>query len=42
MTINDFDIILGESSVDFNNENGYLDVEEQASWKMPLQTRGIY
>jgi hypothetical protein len=42
MTINDFDIILGESIVDFNNENGYLDIEEQASLKMPLQARGIY
>lgn len=41
MTINDFDIILGESIVNFNNENGYLDIEEQMSLKMPLQTRGI-
>jgi hypothetical protein len=42
MTINDFDIMLGESIVNFNNENGYLDIEDQASLKMPLQTRGIY
>jgi hypothetical protein len=42
MGIADFDIILGESIVDFNNENLYLDIEKQASLKMPLQTRGIY
>ena len=42
MTIADFDFILGESIVNFNNENGYLDMEEQASLKLPLQTRGLY
>jgi hypothetical protein len=42
MTINDFDSILGESIVNFNNENGYLDIEEQASLELPLQTRGLY
>jgi homoserine dehydrogenase len=42
MTIDDFDNILGESIVNFNNENGYFDIEEQMSLKKPLQTRGIY
>jgi homoserine dehydrogenase len=42
MTVVDIDAILGESIVSFNNENGYLDIEEQLKLKMPLQTRGIY
>lgn len=42
MTINDFDTILGESIVNFNSENRYLNIEDQISLKSPLQTRGIY
>jgi hypothetical protein len=42
MTINDFDTILGKSIVNFNSENGYLDIEKQVSLELPLQTRGIY
>jgi len=42
MTINEFDAILGKSIINFNNENGYLDIEEQMSLKMPLQSRGLY
>jgi hypothetical protein len=42
MTIADFDTILGNSIVNFNNDNGYLDMEDQISLKMPLQAREIY
>jgi homoserine dehydrogenase len=41
MSVADFDAILEESIVDFNNENGYLDIEEQLKLKMPLQSRGF-
>jgi hypothetical protein len=42
MTIADFDTILGNSIVDFNNDNGYLDMEDKISLMMPLQAREIY
>ena len=42
MSINDFDTILGKSIVNFNNDNEYLDIEDQISLQLPLQTREIY
>jgi hypothetical protein len=42
MTITDFDTILGESIVNFNSENRYLDIEDQISLKTPLQARELY
>jgi homoserine dehydrogenase len=41
MTVVDFDTVLGASIVNFNNENGYLEIDEQFKIEMSLQSRGI-